>query len=165
MYIPYTQLPAESRIWIYAAPRPFTSQELQSIHQSAPEFLNDWATHGSPLQASYQILEDRFLVLAIDEAAQPASGCSIDSSMGYIRMLEQQLSLSLSDRSLLYFMQEDGVQAYPLAALKDTIAKGLITPQSLLINTLASTKAELETNWLIPAGNSWLKRHFKKTLA
>jgi hypothetical protein len=165
MYTPFHQMPAGSRVWIYAAPRPFTSQELLHINSSAPPFLESWETHGTPLQASYQVMEEQFLVLAIDEAVQPASGCSIDSSMGYIRSLEQQLGLALSDRSLLYFKQDGRVQAYPLAEIKATIARGSITPETLLINTLAATKAALETNWLIPAGGSWLKRHFKKDLA
>lgn len=165
MYIPYNQLPDTARVWIYAAARPFTARELQHIHASAPLFLEGWAAHGAPLQASYQILEEQFLVLAINEAQQAASGCSIDSSMGYIRSLEQELSLSLSDRSAVYFWQQDKVQAYPLTTLKEKIAQGVLTPQSLLINTLAASKADLEQKWLLPAGDSWLKRYFKKAMA
>ncbi|EMR03110.1 hypothetical protein [Cesiribacter andamanensis] len=165
MYIPYPQLPAASRVWIYAAPRPFNQAELQHIEATAPAFLDDWATHGSPMQASYHILQGQFLVLAVNEAVQAASGCSIDSSMGYIRSLEQQFSLSLTDRSQVYVLQEGRVQAIPVAALKQRIADGALTPESLLLNTLAATKGALEQHWQQAAGQSWLKRYFKKALA
>ncbi|WP_225000141.1 hypothetical protein [Cesiribacter sp. SM1] len=162
MHIPFSKLPTTARIWVYAAPRAFTSEELTFINNTAPEFLNSWATHGTPLQAGFQVLEDQFLILAVDEGVQAASGCSIDSSMGYVRMLEKELSLSLTERSLVYFLQDGQVKAYALGELKQLIAEGVITPQTQLVNTLVATKAELEQKWLLPAAESWLKRHFKK---
>jgi hypothetical protein len=163
MYIPFEQLPATSRLWVYAAPRPFTEEELQRIQKAAPQFLNGWATHGTPLQTSYQVLENQFLILAVNEAVQAASGCSIDSSVGFIRNLEQQLGLSLTDRTLVYFLIDDQVAVYPLTQLKPLVKQETITPDTTLINTLVATKDELEQKWLVPAGESWLKRYFKKT--
>jgi hypothetical protein len=162
MHIPFGQLPNTSRIWVYAAPRAFNSEELTFINNTAPEFLNEWATHGTPLQAGFQVLEDQFLILAVDEGVQAASGCSIDSSMGYVRMLEKELGFSLTERSLVYFLQEGQVKIYALTELKQLVAEGVITPQTQLVNTLVATKGELEQKWLMPAAESWLKRHFKK---
>ena len=165
MYVPFSQLPETARIWVYAAPRAFTQEELSFIHTTAQEFLAGWATHGTPLQAGYQVLEDQFLVLSIDEGVQAASGCSIDSSMGYVRMLENKFGVSLTDRSLVYFQQEAQIKVYPLAELRQLVEKGTITPATQLVNTLVATKGELERKWLVPAGDSWLKRYFKKATA
>lgn len=165
MYIPFNQLPDTARIWVYAAPRSFSAEELALIEHSAPQFLNDWNTHGTPMQASFQVLENQFLILSVNEAVQAASGCSIDSSMGYIRSLEQQTGLSLSDRSLVYFLINGSVVSYALSQIKESIAKGALNPESLLINTLAATKDELQHNWLVPVSESWLKRYFKKATA
>ncbi len=165
MYIPYHQLPDNVRIWVYAAPRTFTQAELAHIEAAAPAFLNGWAAHGTPLQASFQVLEQQFVVLAVNEAAQTASGCSIDSSVGFIRTLEEQLALSLTDRSLVYFLVDGAVVVYPLTQLKPLIEQGMLTSETQLINTLVSTKGELEQKWLLPAGGSWLKRYFKKATA
>ncbi|AHM61349.1 hypothetical protein D770_15475 [Flammeovirgaceae bacterium 311] len=162
MHIPFSQLPDTARIWVYAAPRAFTQEELSFINTTAPEFLNGWATHGTPLQAAFQVLEDQFLILAVDEDVQAASGCSIDSSMGYVRMLEKELNLTLTDRSLVYFREGEKINTYPLTELKPLIKQGKIAPQTQLINTLVATKEELEQKWLLPAAESWLKRYFKK---
>lgn len=163
MYIPFEQLPATSRLWVYAAPRPFSTKELQHIQQAAPHFINGWVTHGTPLQASFQVLEDQFLILAVNEAAQAASGCSIDSSVGFVRDLEQKLGLSLTDRSLVYFVIDGQVAVYPLTQLKPLVEQGTIGPDTRLVNTLVATKGDLEQKWLVPASESWLKRYFKKT--
>lgn len=165
MYIPFNHLPESSRIWIYAAPKPFSAHEIALIDRSAPAFINSWAAHGSPLQASYRVLENQFLVLAVNEDVQGASGCSIDSSMAYIRKLEQEFGFSLSDRSQVYFLINGEVQAYALPQIREKIEQGILDPDSLLINTLAATKAELEQKWLVTAGESWLKRYFKKATA
>lgn len=162
MYTSFEQLPGTARLWVYGAPRPFTPAELATIEAAAPAFLEDWATHGTPLQASYQVLMGQFLLLAVDEAVQQASGCSIDSSMGLVRELEQQLGASLTDRSLVFFLIDEVVEAFPLSQLKQLAGQGVIRPQTTLINTLVATKQELDSQWLLPAGESWLKRYFKK---
>ncbi len=162
MYTSFHQLPDTARLWVYGAPRPFTTDEIATIEAAAPTFLGSWATHGTPLKASYQVLMGQFLLLAVDEAAQQASGCSIDSSVGFIRTLEQTINLSLTDRSLVYFRIAGSVKAYPLSEVKALIGQGIIHPQTELINTLVVSKGELEQKWLLPAGESWLKRHFKK---
>lgn len=161
MYTSFEQLPGTARLWVYGAGRPFTAAELATIEAATPAFLDNWATHGMPLQASYQVLMGQFLLLAVDEAKQQASGCSIDSSTGFVRELEQKLGISLTDRSLVFFLMDDVVTAFPLSQLKQLAGQEAISPQTTLINTLVATKKELDSQWLLPAGESWLKRYFK----
>lgn len=165
MYIAFEELPATARLWVYAAPRAFTAAELAAIQQTAPAFMNQWATHGTPLQASYQVLENQFLVLAVDEAVQNASGCSIDSSVKFVRKLEEQFGLNLTERSLVYFSIDGEIKAFPLTEIKQQAESGKISPASIYINTLVATKEELRQKWHLAAGESWLKRYFKKATA
>lgn len=165
MYTPFNKLPNAARIWVYPAPRPFTAEQLALIDAEAPAFLDSWATHGTPLQASYQVLENQFLILAVNEAAQAASGCSIDSSVGFVKALEQKLRLSLTDRSQVFFLIDGEVKVFPLPQVKPQVNQGAIDSNTTLINTLVATKGELEQKWLIPAGESWLKKHFKNITA
>lgn len=165
MYIPFNQLPSTARLWVYAAPRPFSAAEIATIKSAAPAFIDNWSTHGTPLQASFDVLENQFLLMAVDEGVQTASGCSIDSSVGFVRGLEQQFGLSLTDRSLVYFLIGGEVKTFPLTELKQQVTQGNLSPETKLINTLVATKEELTQKWLIPAGDSWLKRYFKKATA
>ena len=44
-------------------------------------FTSSWAAHGTPLAAEAAVLLDQIVVLAVDEALQMATGCSIDASV------------------------------------------------------------------------------------
>jgi hypothetical protein len=48
------------------------------------------------------------------------------------------------------------VQLLPLAQLQYAIGNGFISGDTLYFNNLVQTKAELETNWIIPVKESWL---------
>ena len=68
MYIPFQQLSDKARIWIYQASRPFKNDEQTKIHAKAQAFLEQWTTHGRPLQCSATLFYDQFLVLAVEES-------------------------------------------------------------------------------------------------
>ena len=161
MYIPFENIADNARIWVYTANRPLRAEEVTHINQTAPVFLENWTAHGAGLQASYTLLNNQFLVLAVNEDVANASGCSIDSSVKYIRQLEEAFGVSLTDRSLVPFELDGTVTLVKLPELKTAVASGKITPQSTLVNTLVATKAELLSSWYKPAGESWLKRYFE----
>jgi hypothetical protein len=98
MIVSFDKLPEESRVWIYQSNRIFTAAELDFINANANDFLNQWTAHGANLQAAIDIPYDRFLVIALNESLQSASGCSIDSSVRFIQNLEKQLSVILLDK-------------------------------------------------------------------
>jgi hypothetical protein len=53
-------------------------------------FLENWAAHGTSLVSSYQLKYNRFIILAVDQDVQSATGCSIDASVEFIQSLEQK---------------------------------------------------------------------------
>ena len=91
MIVPFDELPAESRVWIYQSNRVFTAEELDFIKANANDFLNNWTAHGSNLQAAIDIPYDRFLVIALNESLQSASGCSIDSFCAFYSKLRKKI--------------------------------------------------------------------------
>jgi hypothetical protein len=78
MYIPFNQLPPDSKIWIYQADRVFSDTEEKIIAERLKSFCSQWAAHGHPLQTSFKIEHNQFIVLSVDENTAGASGCSID---------------------------------------------------------------------------------------
>lgn len=160
MYVPFNELSRGARVWVYQSDRPLSEAEVSLIEGAAPAFLDGWATHGKPLKASFQLLHNQFLVLAVDEAAQMASGCSIDSSVSFVKALEKELQLNFMDRSKVAFALEDQVYLEALPKIKNSIEQGKITAETKTFNTLVSSKQELEENWLLPAKDTWLKRYF-----
>lgn len=165
MYIPFESLPPASRVWIYQASRPFSAQELPAVHQHLRSFTDEWSVHGVPMETSYSIVLDQFIVLAANEAAQTASGCSIDSSVRALKGLEQSLGLSLFDRNLIAFKKADEVIVVPLAELKEKFVGGILNADTLTFNHLVSTKEEFEARWITRVAETWLKRYMPNPLA
>ncbi|WP_266203694.1 hypothetical protein [Pontibacter kalidii] len=161
MYIPFDQLPSQARIWIYQASRPLTETEQTEIKPVLERFATEWSSHGKGLQSSATLLHGRFLVLANNEEATTASGCSIDASVRFVRELEQQLGISFMDRTQLAFLNEgEEVELISMPELKAKVATGDINRNTLYFDTLITNYGELQQAWPRPAGNSWLSRYF-----
>ncbi len=165
MFVPFESLPSDARIWIFQTDRPLTADEKRIAEERLHEFTNEWAVHGNPFNTSYTIQHHHFLILAADESSQNASGCSIDSSVRVLKELEQKLGVKLFDRNLIAFWADAKVTLIPLQELKQKFESGILNDQSLAFNNLINTKGDLERTWLLPAGETWLKRYVSKPLA
>jgi hypothetical protein len=55
MYVPFEDLPEDSRIWIYQSNRKFSDAEFSEIETALQSFLEGWAAHGTSLESSYQL--------------------------------------------------------------------------------------------------------------
>lgn len=155
-------IPVESKVWIYQSPREFTVDELSTIDTEMKSFLATWESHGSTLQGHYQVLENRFIWIAVDEGVKAATGCSIDKSVGIIKKIEQALNLNLTDKGVVTYKSKLGdVVSSHFSLVKSLVEKGEITPETEFYNTSVATFGDFQSNWKIPAGHSWLSRYFK----
>jgi len=166
MYIPFEDMPAQARIWIYQSSRPLSEAEETYTMQLGQKFTTSWAAHGKPLQASVKIFHKRFLVIAVDEDYNQASGCSIDASVALVRELEEKFSsarehFSFFDRTQVTFIHQDEIFVETTTRIKQQVAEGKIKPETLTFNNLVDNKAQFEKEWVIPAKDSWLSRYFK----
>jgi hypothetical protein len=159
MFVPFKSLPENSRIWIYQSSRKFNSDEILIISDALSAFTDQWKVHGIPMPSSFEIRFDQFIILAADENATAASGCSIDDSVRMIKLLGEKLGLELFDRTRIAFKKEDEIITIPLDELRRKYLEGVWSHQTLVVNNLISTKQELSRGWLIPAEASWLKRY------
>jgi len=101
----FSPLPNTSRVWIYQNQEPISKENQALIQQKLDEFVASWAAHEVPLLAKASILEDYFIVLVVNEEITVASGCSIDTSVHFIKELEKTFQLKLFDR--LHVLIED----------------------------------------------------------
>lgn len=160
MYIPFAQLPKDARVWIYQADRSLAPSEEAEILSKSKGFVEQWAAHGSALNCSANIFHQQFLVLAVNETMGQASGCSIDSSVRFIKSLEAEHQINFFDRSKVAFLVDNKIELYPLQEIRSKVADGTIQADSLTFNNLAAHKKELESGWLVPAKESWLRKYF-----
>jgi hypothetical protein len=152
-------MPDHARAWVYKAPRNLGQAEQKLVRERGADFTAGWAAHGAPLDACVDVLVDRFVVVAVDEEQARASGCSIDKSVGFIKQLEYDLNLMLTDRMLVVFDQEERVMSCRLQELPQLIQEGRITGDTLVYDDLVPTVGELRSRFHVPLRESWLQRY------
>ena len=160
MIVHFEELPEESRVWIYQSNRVFTAAELDFIKECANDFLNNWTAHGANLQAAIDIPYDRFLVIALNESLQSASGCSIDSSVHFIQNLEKKLGITLLDKMNVTYRIKNKIQYISLKDFRKMAKKKLINSDVIVFNNLVINKKEYNSLWEVPAISSWHARYF-----
>ena len=108
------------------------------------------------------IFYDQFLILAVDENINGASGCSIDKSTKFINTIENEFNISLLNRSHIAYLEGHEVRIITLADIKNQIDVQAITKDTLIFNNLVGRKRDLKEDWLIPAKDSWMKKYFQE---
>jgi hypothetical protein len=160
MYVSFNELPPQARIWIYQSDREFTEAEAAEIQERIKAFVTDWSAHGKALQASGELLHRRFVVLGTDADVTAPSGCSIDSSVQFIRELEKAYHAALFDRTHLAFMIDGKIEVHPLTEMPVAVAAGKVSAETPYFDNLVGEAGALKQDWLKPAGNSWLRKYF-----
>lgn len=155
MYTEFAELPEEARIWIYQSDRKFTEQEVAEITEKTKEFVSQWAAHGSQLKAGFEIRYNRFIIFGVDQSEVPVSGCSIDSSVAFIRSLEQEFKVNLLDKMNVTFYSGEYIAHKTLTDFRQMAKDKAVTGNTIVFNNLVNTKEEYEKYWEIPASESW----------
>ena len=149
---------ADSRVWIYQSSRLFKLSEALEIETMLERFITQWNSHGTPVKGFATLFYGQFILIMADETAMGVSGCSTDSSVRLIKEIEKLFNVNLFDRELLAFVIKDKIQLLPLSQLKYAADNHFITANTIYVNNLVLTKAELENDWLIPIKDSWLSK-------
>ncbi|MCW2119958.1 ABC transporter ATPase [Flavobacterium sp. 7A] len=160
MYVPFENLPEESRIWIYQSNRKFSDVEMADIERDLKVFLESWAAHGTSLESSYQLKYNRFIILAVNQDVQAATGCSIDSSVEFIQSLEQKYSVDLLDKMNVTFKQGEHIAHKPLIDFKKMVKDKSVTENTIVFNNLINNVQEFNESWEVEAADSWHSRFF-----
>lgn len=158
MFVDYNTLPDSARVWVYQSDRKFKQEELPIIQKEAEEFITNWTRHGDQLKGSYTVIHNQFLVLAIDESFANASGCSIDSSVRFVKKIESQLSVDLMNKLNISFKDGDNINIVSLSDFQEFAKQNKITPDTIVFNNMVQTKGEISNQWEVPAKDSWHER-------
>lgn len=160
MYLPFEDLPEQSRIWIYQSSRKFSDEEITDITNDLVTFITNWSAHGASLEASFTIKYNRFIIIAINQEVQSATGCSIDASVAFIQNLEQKYSVDLLDKMNVAFKQGEFITYKTLLEFKKLAKDKSVSENTIVFNNLVNTIEEWNENWEIPANESWHGRFF-----
>lgn len=163
MFVPFEKMPGTSKIWIYQGSRPFSADEQKTIEAKLKQMCEDWTAHGNPLQTSFSLHLDQFVVLAVNELGGAVSGCSIDGSVRALKELKAESGIEFLDRGTLAFWVADKVILHSLEKTRQLIGAGTLTGDSLTFNNVLETKDKFEREWKTPIHKSWLNIYLPKT--
>jgi hypothetical protein len=159
MYIPFQEMPGQARIWVYQASRSLLASELDQIKQILTQSCQNWEAHGAPLQASFEIKYNQVIIVAVNEAMNAASGCSIDASTRWFKSLGETLQVDFFSRDVAVVRAEQ-VELLGLGQLKSAVETGLLAPEDQIITPLLQSVEQYRNQWLSTADQSYLKRYF-----
>ncbi len=161
MILDFNALPEESRVWIYQANRSFTDIEIEELNSKLEMFLENWTAHGSELQAGYNIIYKRFIVIGLNQQSNKATGCSIDASVHFIQHLENEYNVDLLDKMNVSYKQGEFIAYKTLTDFRKMAKDRAVSKNTIVFNNLVATKAEFVENWEVPASESWHNRFLK----
>ena len=157
-FLPAT-FPDTAKVWIYQASRALTPDENQLLTTKAKAFASGWTAHKMALQADAAVVNNLLLLLIVDENQASVSGCSIDSSVHFVKEMGSELGIDFFNRFNLAYLQQGQVHIAHFQTLVEQIKSGAMDASEIRIfNNLVSNVAELKSKWLVPVGESWIGR-------
>ena len=139
----FRRLPDDARVWINGFDRPLDPAEQETVRAGMERFSSGWASHQVPVESAFEIVQDRFLVIA---ACTPGSvsGCSIDSMMRNMRELYAAVGVTPPAGNLIYFRDENGrIQSIDHMEFRDVAESGRLQPHTLVFDTLIQNLGQL----------------------
>jgi hypothetical protein len=159
--IPFEDLPPTSRLWIFPAERPLSRQEEEELLARADAFLDQWAAHGVPLTCARDWRFGRFLLVGVDEASEPPSGCSIDAMTRVLKDLGDEMGLTFLDRAPIMFRDGQEIRRVSRAQFKALAQAGEVDLDTPVFDNAVTRLSDVEGGqWEKPAGESWHRQAF-----
>jgi hypothetical protein len=154
-----------SRVWVYQSDKKLSDKEVEVIKTELDEFAVKWTAHNHQLKAKAEIRYNRFLILIVDESQAGASGCSIDTSVRFIKQIEAEHHINLLDRFNLAYREGSEVLSARRNDFEELIKNGKINTETIVFNNLVQTLEELQTKWEVPFKESWHSQLFGNLVA
>ena len=146
------RLPDNSRVWFFGSDRLLNDEEKSSLSIELQEFVSSWKAHGAELAASFEILHDSILIVAVDESVTPPTGCSIDK---VFKLLEKKAS-NWFNRLLIWRGFCNTAKIYTIDELQLAFKADEVDKDTIIINSTVRSLTEVRKSLYISINDSWV---------
>ena len=154
--IDFTAIPDRARLWVFVADLPVA--DPTPLLNAVDAHLAQWAAHGVPLVCARDWRDDRFLAIAVDEAATGASGCSIDGLFRTIGRVQSQVGADLLASGRVAWRTSTGeIQITTRSEFESLAVARTVDANTRVYETLADTVGDWRSRYERPAGESWVR--------
>jgi hypothetical protein len=154
-------IPDDARLWVYGFDRKMDADTLSNVEADLDTFVAGWTSHEAPVHGAFEIVEDRFVLMA-GWCDSGIGGCSIDSSVGLIRSFEEKYGLDGLDRDLVFFRDGAGeIEALARRDFQSAVETGRITASTFVFDVTIHFLGDLRRGAFETAfENCWHARVF-----
>ena len=158
------QLPDDARLWVFGAERPLGEDEERDLLTEVDAFLGGWQAHGAPLTCARDWRYGQFLLVGVDERSVPPSGCSIDSMVRVLKVVEERLGARLVDNTPIWYREGEEVKRVARSDFRALARSGAVGPLTTVFDNTLTRLGQLRVGeWERPAAESWHGRAFLPT--
>lgn len=159
--VPTASLPDDSRLWIFTSDVDLGPESATRLRTLLAPFLARWTAHKLELSVGFEILYDRFIIIAVDESYRAPSGCSIDSLVNGMKQIGAELGIPLVDTRDVTWRSGDGVHGTDRTGFAELVRQGVITLDTIVFDRTIQSIGEFRNgSWEKRAGQSWHARAF-----
>lgn len=142
------------KLWIYQFKKDLSEIQLLEIDSSLTEFTKNWESHGQKLEATSLIIENHFILLAVNEVIFEASGCSIDKSVAVLKNIDYKFELDLFNRLNIAIQKKKKFDFYTAMEIQKKLSQGMISTEEKFVDLSISHSDQLP-QILKPIHQSW----------
>lgn len=144
IYNLFSNFSDSSRVWIYTANRAITPFETDFVQSNLELFSSEWKAHSQPLKAKACMLNQFTIAFVVDQSVTVASGCSVDSSVRFVKEIGKELEIDFFNRLnvLVQNNLDNTLYLHPYRRLKELTSHSYFNP-------LVETLKDLKENWLV----------------
>jgi hypothetical protein len=143
IYSLFTDFPDDSRVWLYNSDRAISEVEAEFVQENLENFASQWKAHSTPLRAKACMLNEYTLAFVVDQTEASVSGCSVDTSVRFVKDLGKELGINFFNRMNIVYENEKGVRSLASYKNRENLGEGHF------YNPLITTLEELKNNWVV----------------
>ena len=143
---------------MFQSNRSLSDAEVSAVSKAGLNFIAGWTAHGASLKASFDVVYNRFVIIAVDEKQASVGGCSLDSSIHFIKELEKQFNVNLLDRMQVAYRKGNEILSCSLSEFEKLAVLNLVNESTIVFNNMVSTKIEFDNKWEVNLKQSWQSR-------
>ncbi len=136
--------PPSSRVWIYGGNKLIADEYILDINDEIADFTKSWSSHGIPIKATGALMHN--------------SGCSIDTSVQFIRDIGNRYDVDFFNRMIFHYLKDNQPRIIEARDLPEAVQKGEISESTLFFDNLVDTKKKFQEEWIKSLKDSWHKR-------
>jgi|TARA_B110001452_G_scaffold86814_1_gene70994 hypothetical protein len=138
----FKNLHPQSKIWLYISPVLIDSVTKKSISSLFNDFLENWKSHGQPVNGQLKFIKDNLLVVGADYFPNGMCGRAVDAQVRFINQINEGFNLDLLNRINIAFVEQDSIVVHNFNNLDALIKKDSVNKSTIYCNTFSTKNTD-----------------------